>query len=256
MLPTPPTTPPQLKKIRIHSLFLHTRLPQMLPLVQYMWQSPPLLHSTKSETKTSHTPTSPLPVNSMTQTKKMCCHPSNQPCVLISPFKQKYSEELRCPSHSLMTTPLTEPSSPPSQEYEIMLTVATCTSSRLKRLSESAELSNTKEPLVMMKKLRYLLPSWTTSEGWNLEQSLIPLHHHHLLTSPFQHQPYHAAHKSWPVPRPPMPESTQWPTDRLHPSRHVPVDHGAWGLKLVTWELEYRLFQKVFESELNCCLLA
>ena len=28
------------------------------------------------------------------------------------------------------------------------------------------------------------------------------------------------------------------------------------GLKLVTWELEYHLFQKVFELELSCCLLA
>ena len=34
------------------------------------------------------------------------------------------------------------------------------------------------------------------------------------------------------------------------------MDHGVHGLKLVTWELEYRLFQKVFESELSCCLLA
>ena len=51
-------------------------------------------------------------------------------------------------------------------------------------------------------------------------------------------------------------ESAQWPADRLRPSRCVPVDHGVWGLKLVTWELEYCLFQKVFESELSCCLLA
>ena len=53
-----------------------------------------------------------------------------------------------------------------------------------------------------------------------------------------------------------MPESVQWPADRLRPSQHVPVDHGVRGLKLVTWELEYCLFQKVFESELSCCLLA
>ena len=53
-----------------------------------------------------------------------------------------------------------------------------------------------------------------------------------------------------------MPESAHWPADRLRPSRRIPVDHGVWGLKLVTWELEYRLFQMVFESELSCCLLA
>ena len=34
------------------------------------------------------------------------------------------------------------------------------------------------------------------------------------------------------------------------------MDHGVRGLKLVTWELKYRLFQKVFESDLSCCLLA
>ena len=131
-----------------------------------------------------------------------------------------------------------------------------CTSSRLKRSSESAGLSNTKEPPTTMKKPRYSLPSWTTSEGWNLEQSLIPLHHHHLLMSPFRHQPYRVTCKSRPVLRPPMPESAQWPVDQLCPSRRVPVDHGVKGLKLVTWELKYRLFQWVFKSELSCCLLA
>ena len=106
-----------------------------------------------------------------------------------------------------------------------------------------------------MKKPRFSLPSWTTSEGWKQEQKLIPLHHHHPLTSPFRHQLYHTTRKSRPVPQPPMPESAQWPMDRLRPSRRVPVDHRVKGLKLVTWELEYRLFQQAFESELSCCLL-
>ena len=133
--------------------------------------------------------------------------------------------------------------------------MATHTSLRLKRSSESAELSNTEGPPMMMKKPRYSLPSWTTSKGWNREQRQIPLHHHHPLMSPFRHQPYRATCKSRPVPQPPVPESAQWPVDWLHPSQRVPMDHGVWGLKLVTWELEYRLFQKVFESELSCCLL-
>ena len=137
-----------------------------------------------------------------------------------------------------------------------MSTMATRTSSKLKRSSGLAGLSSTEEPPMMTKKLRYSLPSWTTSEGWNLEQRLIPLHHHHPLMSPFRHQPYRATRKSRPVPQPPMPESAQWPADRLHPSRRVPADHGVRGLKLITWELEYRLFQKAFESELSCCLLA
>ena len=155
-----------------------------------------------------------------------------------------------------MMTPLTGPSSLPSQGCETMLTVAVRTSLRLKRSSESAELSNTEEPPTTMKKPQYLLPSWTTSEGWSQERRKIPLHHHHPLTSPFRHQPYCATHKSRPVPQPPVPESAQWPVDQLRPSRCVPMDHRVQGLKLVTWELEYRLFQKVFESELSCCLLA
>ena len=252
-----PLTTPLPSRIRIHSPFLHAQLPQMLPLVQYARRSPPLLRSTESGTKTSLTQTSPLPVNSMTRTKKTCRHPPYpQLLVLVPPFEHKYSGGPKCLSCSLTTTPSIGPSSLPLQEYETTSTVAVCTSSRLKRSSGSAGLSNTKEPPMTMKKPRYSLPSWTTSEGWNLERRLIPLHHHHPLTSPFRHQPYRATRKSQPVMRPPVPESIQWPADRLRPSRLVPVDHGVQGLKLVTWELEYHLFQKVFESELSCCLLA
>ena len=116
---TPPTTPLPSKKIQIHSPFLHTRLPQMLPLVQYAQQSPPLLHSTESETKTSLTQKNLPPANSMTQTKKMYRRQSlPQPLVLVPPFKQEFSEGPKCLSPSLMTTPSTEPSSLPSQEYK------------------------------------------------------------------------------------------------------------------------------------------
>ena len=136
---TPPTTPPQ-SKIRIHSPFLHARLPQMLPLVQYARRSPPLLRSTESGTKTSLTQTNPLPANSMTQTKKTCRHPSYpQPLVLVPPFEHKYSEGPTCPSRSLTTTLSTEPSSPLLQEYETTSTVAVRTSSDRKstRLNSS-----------------------------------------------------------------------------------------------------------------------
>ena len=253
---TPPTTPPSSKKIRIHSPFLHARLPQMLPLVQYARRSPPLLHSMVSGTKTSHTRMSPLPASSTTQTKKTCRrlpYPQQDELTPPSELSRLAGRELPFPSPTTM--PSTEHSSLPSREYETTSTVAIRTSSKLKRSSELAELFNTEEPPATMKKPRYSLPSWTTSEGWNQERRLIPLHHHHPLTSPFRHQPYHATHKSRPVLWPPMPESAQWPTDQLRPSRCVPADHGVQGLKLVTWQLEYRLFQKVFESELSCCLL-
>ena len=265
---TPPTTP--LQKIRLHSRFLHDRLPQMLPRVQYARQSKtPLSRSVSldsSESAKMDPPTSPvsishiltnlLLVKSMTPIKKISHHQHLLLLVTVPPFKQKPSEEHEHLSHSPTTNPSTEHFSLPSQEYETTSTVAVHTNSRLKRSSELAELSSTAEPPAMMKKPHFSWRSWTTSEGWNLERSQIPLHHHHPLTSPFRHQPYHTTRKSWPVPQPPAPESVQWPADRLRPSRRIPMDHGVRGLKLVTWELKYRLFQKVFESELSCCLLA
>ena len=199
---TPPTMPPQLRKIRIHSPFLHAQLPQMFPLVQYVRRSPPLLRSTESEKKTSHILTSPLPVSSMTQTKKMCRRPSYpQQNEQAPPSKLNHLGGQEHPSLSPTMMLSIEHSSRPSQEGETTLTVATNTSSKLKRSSGSAELFNTKGPPTTMKKLRYLLPSWTTSEGWSWERRLIPLHHHHPLTSPFRHQPYRAARKSQPLPR-------------------------------------------------------
>ena len=119
---------------------------------------------------------------------------------------------------------------------------------------KSAELSNTVEHPARTKKPHCLLPNSMPYAPW--DRSLIPLHPHHPLTSPFWHLPYHATRKSQPVLQPPMPESVKWPADWLCPSQRVPVDHRVQGLKLVTWELEYCLFQKVFESELSCCLLA
>ena len=162
---TPLTTPPP-PKIQIHSPFLHARLPQMLPLVQYARRSPPLLLSTGSETKTSLTQMSPPPVSSTTQIKKTCRRPSYpQLLVLVPPFEHKYSAGPTCPFRSPMTIPSTGPLSLPSQEYETTSTtaVAVHTSSRLKRLSESAGLCNTEEPPTTMKKPCYSLPSWTTS---------------------------------------------------------------------------------------------
>ena len=63
-------------------------------------------------------------------------------------------------------------------------------------------------------------------------------------------------HKSRPVPRPLVPESALWPTDRFRPSNALPEVNGVRGLKLAAWEHEYRLFQQGFAMELNCCLLA
>ena len=106
----------------------------------------------------------------------------------VPPFKWNHSEGREHPSHSPMTSPSTEPSSLPSQGYKTKLTVAVRTSSRLKRSSDSAELSNTAELPVTTKKQCYLSHNSTTSEDWNLMWSQIPLHHHHPRTSPFRHQ--------------------------------------------------------------------
>ena len=98
---TPPTTPPSSKKIRLHSPFLHARLPQMLPKVQYAYKSkkprsrselPDSSGSVKMDLRTSpvsvsHTQTSPPLVSSTTPTKKTY-HPQQQFHVLIPPFKR------------------------------------------------------------------------------------------------------------------------------------------------------------------------
>ena len=243
----------------------------MLPLVQYTCKSktPPSKNELESSSESVKTdpPTSPgsasltqmnpLLANSMTWTKKTSRHPYLQPHVLVSPFKrQHHLAELNTPFHSPTTLPPTKPSLVPSQESVTMSTVATHMSPRLKRLFELAEPSDILDCPMKKRKLQHLSPNFIPSEDWNLAQDQIPLHHHHPLTSPFRHLPYRTTHKSWPVSQPPVPESAQWPADWLRPSCLVPMDHGVWGLKLVTWELEYHLFQKVFESELSCCLLA
>ena len=199
----------------------------------------------------------PLPANSMTHIRKTSCHPYLQPHVVVPPFKhQHHWAGLNTPSHSLTMSPPTKLSSVPSQEFVTTSTVATCTSPRLKRSFKSAGPSNILDCPAKTRKLQHLSPNFTSSEDWNLIRTQIPLHHHHPLTSPFRHLPYCATRKSRPVPWPLVPESAQWPVDQLRPSRLIPVDHGVQGLKLVTWELEYHLFQKVFKSELSCCLLA
>ena len=53
-----------------------------------------------------------------------------------------------------------------------------------------------------------------------------------------------------------MPESTQWPADRLRPSNLVPEVPEVQGLKRTAWEEEYSLFRQGFVLELSCFLLA
>ena len=108
---TPLTTPPPSRKIQIHSPFLHARLPQMLPLVQYARRSPPQLHSTESEMKTSHIQMSPLLASSTTQTKKMYRRPSHpQHNKQTPPSELSHSEGQELPFLSPMTMPSTGPS--------------------------------------------------------------------------------------------------------------------------------------------------
>ena len=136
-------------------------------------------------------PDEPTPSDSMTPTKKI--HP--QPCqsfhVLIPPFKHHHRlAELDTPSHSLTTSPPTKPSLLPSPEYITTSTVATCTSSKLKRSFESVTPSSTKDHQARMKKLRRSSRNSTRSDDWNLDLSHLPLRHQHPLTSPSRHRPY------------------------------------------------------------------
>ena len=195
-MPRTPNPTSESKKIRLHSPFLHARLPQMLPKVQYTCRSKtPLSRSASQDSSESaktdpltspasisHTQTNLLPANSMTPIKKTYC-PHQQFHVLVPPFKHHHhSAEPGTPSNSLTTLPLTKPSSPPSLECVTMSTVATRTSNKLKRLSESATPSDTKGHPVKVTKLRHSSRSSTKFDNWNLDLSRLPLKHQHLLT--------------------------------------------------------------------------
>ena len=214
LMPHTPNPALQSKKIRLHSPFLHARLPQMLPKVQYACRSKKPLSKSRSpdssgSVKTgpqtslasvSHTQTSPPPVSSTIPTKKTY-HPRQRFHVLIPPFKHPHhSAGPDTPSHSLMTPPPTKPSWPPSLECITTSTMAMCTSSRLKRSFESAELLDTEARPAKMMKLRHSSQDSTKYDDWNLDLSRLPLRHQHPLTSPSQHLPYRATRKSRPVP--------------------------------------------------------
>ena len=180
---TPPITPPSSKKIWIHSTFLHVRLPQMLPYLQYSYKSRRSA-SSASETQTSHTPTSPLPANSTTQTKRTLHPPYKQFHILVPPFV-RHLEEPRHPSPSQTTLPRIKPSSPPLPECVIQSTVATRTSRGLKRSSRSLAPSDTEGRPAKTMKRRHSSRSYTKFDDWDLDLSHLPLRHQHPLTSPF-----------------------------------------------------------------------
>ena len=191
----------------------------------------------------------------MTQTKKTLHPPYKQFHVLVPPFI-RHSEERKRQSLSQKMRPQTKPSSPPSPECATRSTVATRTLRGLKRSSESLAPSDTEgRPAKMMKRQHSSL-NCTKFDDWDLDLSRLPLRHQHPLTSPFRHLPFRETRKSRRVPRPPAPESEQWPADRLRPSNIVPEVPEVQGLKRVAWEEEYSLFRRGFASELSCCLLA
>ena len=190
----------------------------------------------------SHIQTNLLPANSTTLTKKMY-HPHQQFHVLVPPFKHHHhSAGPGTPSRSPMMSLPIKPSLPPSLECITTSTIATRTSNKSKRLFKSVAPSDTKGHPVKTMKLQRLSRDSTKSNDWNLDLSHLHLRHQHLLTSPFQHHLYQATHKLQPIPRTPVPESAQWPIDRLHPSNTLPKDNRVQGLKLAAWEHEYWLF--------------
>ena len=180
---TPPTTPPSSKRIRIHSPFLHARLPQMLPYLQYLYKSRRSALSA-SETQTSHTPTSPLPASSTTQTKKTSHPPYKQFHVLVPPFAHHLGEPKQ-PSLSWKTPLQIKPSLPPLPECVIQSTMATHTSRGLKRSFRSLAPSDTEGRPAKTMKRQHSSPNYTKFDDWDLNLSRLPLRHQHPLTSPF-----------------------------------------------------------------------
>ena len=96
---------PSRKKIQLHSPFLHARLPQMLPKVQYAYKTKPNVSFTSpqmgQETKLespSLTLANLQTVNSMTQTKRMLKPPSQRFHVLVPLFNHLAKYTWRFPS--------------------------------------------------------------------------------------------------------------------------------------------------------------
>ena len=243
------------KKIQIHSPFLHAQLPQMHPLINYAYRTPRQPASSASETAISHTLTSPLPVSSTTQTKKTY-RPPYQKFHVVVPLFAYHSEEPKRPSPSQTTLPPTKQYSPPSPKCAIPSTTVTRTSARSKRSSASLAPSDMEGRPAKMTKLQHSSHNCTRFDDWNLDLSRLPLRHMHPLTSPFRHLLFRETRKSQRVPRPPVPESAQWPADCLRPSNVIPEVPEVQGLKRAAWEEEYSLFRWGFASELSCCLLA
>ena len=185
MPPPSQNSPSETKKIRVHSPFLHARLPQMFPLVNYVYRTfrqspshqPPL---STSGTATSLTLTSLLPVSSMTQTKKTLHPPYQQFHVVVPPFAHHLAES-RQPSPSPTTPIPTKHSSLPLPEYETTSTVATHMSGRSKRSFKSLVPSDTKGRPAKMAKLQCSSRDYTKFDDWNLDLSCLSLRHQHPL---------------------------------------------------------------------------
>ena len=171
--PMPPrsqNSPSEPGKIRIHSPFLHARLPQMRPLLNYAYKTPRQPASSVSGTATSHTPTSPPPVSSTIQTKKTYRPLYQKFHVIVPPFVH-HSEEPKQPSPSQMTPPPIKQSLPLSPKCAILSTMATRTSARSKRSSVLLVPSDTEGRPVKMTKLRHSSHSCTKFDNWNLDLS-------------------------------------------------------------------------------------
>ena len=178
MSQTLPSSPSEVKKIHLHSLFLHTQLPQMLPWVNYTYRTQPLPRSSASEKKTSHTPTNQLPANSMTPTRRISRHPYLPFHVLVPLFKHSRSVGHKHRSHSRTTPTPTMPSSPLSLEFVTTSTMVTCTSPKLKRSLGLVPPSDTKGCPAKMTKRQLLLHNSAKSSDWNLNLPLCYVPNH------------------------------------------------------------------------------
>ena len=181
--PSPPSTT---RKIRIHSLFLHTWLPWLLPKVNYVYRTGPLTSSMSAlmelETKpalTSHTQTSQPTASSTTQTKKTLNPLYQWFHVLIPPFNHLVECMQQFPSQTM--SKLTAPLSPPSPKSGIPSITMKNMSATLKRSFESLEPCNTKARPAKMTRWQLLLHDSTKSGDWTWN---LPLAHHLPLTSP------------------------------------------------------------------------
>ena len=168
MSQTSPNSPSEMKKIRIHSPYFNTCLPQFWSKNNFAYKTGLWASSVSLMTEPAMKPGSPyltqmkLPTTSSTApTKRISCPPYQKFHVLIPLFNHLAECVQQFPSQT--TSALIAPSSLPLPESVILLTMVKSMSATLKRSSELLMPCNTEAHPGKMTKQQLLLHDSTKS---------------------------------------------------------------------------------------------